>query len=134
MSVSVSSLYLRVPLRKFKRFFSFTNNAKVRSRVYVSGIQPSGVPHLGNYYGFIRQWVNLQNVCDSFVLYTTIINKRNREFLFMRAAFFQTWLCTTVRYTFFLLIPTLALLNFSIIYNLDIVKCSGAKRNDMANS
>jgi tryptophanyl-tRNA synthetase len=26
-----------------------------------SGIQPTGVPHLGNYLGALRQWVGLQN-------------------------------------------------------------------------
>jgi hypothetical protein len=27
-----------------------------------SGIQPTGVPHLGNYLGALREWVKLQNV------------------------------------------------------------------------
>lgn len=26
-----------------------------------SGIQPTGVPHLGNYLGALQQWVKLQN-------------------------------------------------------------------------
>lgn len=30
-------------------------------RVVFSGIQPTGVPHLGNYLGALRPWVNLQN-------------------------------------------------------------------------
>lgn len=30
-------------------------------RVIFSGIQPTGVPHLGNYLGALRQWVKLQN-------------------------------------------------------------------------
>ena len=29
--------------------------------VIFSGIQPTGVPHLGNYLGAIQQWVRLQN-------------------------------------------------------------------------
>lgn len=29
--------------------------------VIFSGIQPTGVPHLGNYLGAIREWVRLQN-------------------------------------------------------------------------
>ena len=29
--------------------------------VIFSGIQPTGVPHLGNYLGALRQWVKLQN-------------------------------------------------------------------------
>ncbi len=30
-------------------------------RVVFSGIQPTGVPHLGNYAGALKQWVNLQH-------------------------------------------------------------------------
>ncbi|KAF2446553.1 Aminoacyl-tRNA synthetase, partial [Karstenula rhodostoma CBS 690.94] len=30
-------------------------------RTIVSGIQPTGVPHLGNYLGALRQWVKLQD-------------------------------------------------------------------------
>lgn len=30
-------------------------------RVIFSGIQPTGVPHLGNYVGALRQWVQLQH-------------------------------------------------------------------------
>ncbi|KIH57240.1 hypothetical protein ANCDUO_12569 [Ancylostoma duodenale] len=29
--------------------------------LYFSGIQPTGVPHLGNYFGFIEPWIQLQN-------------------------------------------------------------------------
>jgi len=29
-----------------------------------SGIQPSGVVHIGNYFGAIKQWVDLQDKCD----------------------------------------------------------------------
>lgn len=36
-----------------------------------SGIQPSGNLHLGNYLGAIRQWVRLQETCDS-VLYSVV--------------------------------------------------------------
>ncbi|MCJ1256589.1 Tryptophan--tRNA ligase, mitochondrial, partial [Lignoscripta atroalba] len=31
------------------------------SQVIFSGIQPTGVPHLGNYLGALHQWVRLQN-------------------------------------------------------------------------
>lgn len=34
--------------------------AALRPRVIFSGIQPTGVPHLGNYAGALRQWVRLQ--------------------------------------------------------------------------
>lgn len=32
-----------------------------RPRTIFSGIQPTGVPHLGNYLGALRQWVRLQD-------------------------------------------------------------------------
>ncbi|KAK4064294.1 uncharacterized protein Triagg1_9090 [Trichoderma aggressivum f. europaeum] len=35
--------------------------SSLRPRVVFSGIQPTGVPHLGNYVGALRQWVNLQH-------------------------------------------------------------------------
>jgi tRNA synthetases class I (W and Y) len=35
-------------------------STKVSRRIIFSGIQPTGVPHLGNYLGAIRPWVQLQ--------------------------------------------------------------------------
>ena len=32
-----------------------------REPVVFSGIQPTGIPHLGNYLGALRPWVELQN-------------------------------------------------------------------------
>lgn len=32
-----------------------------QSRVIFSGIQPTGVPHLGNYVGALKQWVQRQH-------------------------------------------------------------------------
>ncbi|CAO2649403.1 Nn.00g067880.m01.CDS01 [Neocucurbitaria sp. VM-36] len=34
---------------------------QTKKEVIFSGIQPTGVPHLGNYLGALRQWVKLQN-------------------------------------------------------------------------
>ena len=34
-------------------------------RTVFSGIQPTGIPHLGNYLGALRQWVTLQDTADS---------------------------------------------------------------------
>ena len=34
---------------------------KPQSQLVFSGIQPTGVPHLGNYLGALRPWVKLQN-------------------------------------------------------------------------
>jgi tryptophanyl-tRNA synthetase len=36
-----------------------------KRKVIFSGIQPTGVPHLGNYLGALRQWVKLQNDASS---------------------------------------------------------------------
>ncbi len=36
------------------------------SRV-LSGIQPTGIPHLGNYVGALRQWVELQKKYDDVI-------------------------------------------------------------------
>ena len=38
--------------------------AERRKRVF-SGIQPSGVSHIGNYLGAIRNWVSQQETCDN---------------------------------------------------------------------
>ena len=35
--------------------------AHTNDRVIFSGIQPTGVPHIGNYLGALQQWVRLQN-------------------------------------------------------------------------
>ena len=32
--------------------------------IVFSGIQPTGVPHLGNYLGALQQWVQLQTTCS----------------------------------------------------------------------
>lgn len=43
-------------------------------RIVFSGIQPTGVPHLGNYLGALREWVLLQNSAppDSTLLYSIV--------------------------------------------------------------
>ncbi|QIW99155.1 hypothetical protein AMS68_004673 [Peltaster fructicola] len=35
------------------------------SQIIFSGIQPTGVPHLGNYLGALRQWVRLQDSAET---------------------------------------------------------------------
>ena len=40
------------------------SNARARKRVF-SGIQPSGVSHIGNYLGAIRNWVTQQETYDN---------------------------------------------------------------------
>jgi tryptophanyl-tRNA synthetase len=34
-------------------------------KVIFSGIQPTGIPHLGNYLGALQQWVKLQDTATS---------------------------------------------------------------------
>jgi tryptophanyl-tRNA synthetase len=43
-------------------------------RVIFSGIQPTGVPHLGNYVGALRQWASLQRSepADSRLFYSIV--------------------------------------------------------------
>ena len=36
-----------------------------RDSVVFSGIQPTGVPHIGNYLGALRQWVRLQETSST---------------------------------------------------------------------
>jgi len=36
-----------------------------KNKVVLSGIQPTGLPHLGNYLGALRQWVKLQETEDA---------------------------------------------------------------------
>lgn len=51
-------------------------------KVLLSGIQPSGIIHIGNYFGAIKQFVDLQDNYDSFVFIadfhalTTVQNKK----------------------------------------------------------
>ncbi|XP_069744500.1 tryptophan--tRNA ligase, mitochondrial isoform X2 [Narcine bancroftii] len=44
--------------------------SKVANRIF-SGIQPTGIPHLGNYFGAIETWVRLQDEYSS-VLYSIV--------------------------------------------------------------
>jgi len=40
---------------------------KVFSKVFLSGVQPSGKPHIGNYFGEMKQFVDLQNEHEGYV-------------------------------------------------------------------
>ncbi|CAG2249330.1 WARS [Mytilus edulis] len=46
------------------------SSVKLKPRV-LSGIQPTGIPHIGNYLGAIKNWVQLQDQFDD-VLYTIV--------------------------------------------------------------
>ncbi|KAF8191646.1 hypothetical protein K438DRAFT_1675749 [Mycena galopus ATCC 62051] len=51
------------PLRNNSTAIPLTpqNDAIVKPRTIFSGIQPTGIPHLGNYMGALFNWVKLQN-------------------------------------------------------------------------
>lgn len=36
-------------------------------KILVSGVKPTGRPHIGNYFGAMKQWVDLQNEYDSYL-------------------------------------------------------------------
>jgi tryptophanyl-tRNA synthetase len=58
------SRYNLQPLPEFsigRRFLGTNSSEKISDHVIFSGIQPTGVPHLGNYLGALQQWVKLQN-------------------------------------------------------------------------
>jgi len=42
------------------RHFKAWSSSVQKQRVVYSGIQPTGVPHVGNYLGAVKNWVNLQ--------------------------------------------------------------------------
>ncbi|EPS41223.1 hypothetical protein H072_4887 [Dactylellina haptotyla CBS 200.50] len=60
-----------------KRTRSTTTSSATSSthrEVVFSGIQPTGVPHLGNYLGALKQWVDIQNTAspDTTLLYCIV--------------------------------------------------------------
>ncbi|KAH7097249.1 tryptophanyl-tRNA synthetase [Auriculariales sp. MPI-PUGE-AT-0066] len=48
--------------------------ARTTAQVIFSGIQPTGVPHLGNYLGALKNWVDLQNGAhkDDMLIYSVV--------------------------------------------------------------
>ena len=50
---------------KFGTGIRAQSTASSSRKVIFSGIQPTGVPHLGNYLGALRQWVKLQQDADA---------------------------------------------------------------------
>ncbi|KZO92350.1 tryptophanyl-tRNA synthetase [Calocera viscosa TUFC12733] len=56
-----------------RRLYSL-DKQKAKPRVIFSGIQPTGIPHLGNYLGAIQNWVRLQNRAapDDTILYCIV--------------------------------------------------------------
>jgi tryptophanyl-tRNA synthetase len=46
--------------RRFQSTDAAAKTVDTEKRVIFSGIQPTGVPHLGNYLGALRNWIQLQ--------------------------------------------------------------------------
>ncbi|KAF3925065.1 hypothetical protein AA313_de0207477 [Arthrobotrys entomopaga] len=51
-----------------------TATSSTQRQVVFSGIQPTGVPHLGNYLGALKQWVDIQNTAseDTTLVYCVV--------------------------------------------------------------
>lgn len=61
--------------RQWLRYSSTTTEpAPPKETVVFSGIQPTGIPHLGNYLGALRAWVDLQNTSspDTKLIYSIV--------------------------------------------------------------
>jgi tryptophanyl-tRNA synthetase len=48
-------------LQKWGSSLTGQSPSTTSNQTVFSGIQPTGVPHLGNYLGALREWVRLQN-------------------------------------------------------------------------
>ena len=63
-SLSKRSSALSVKLRPWS--YRRSESSRTTSKVIFSGIQPTGVPHVGNYLGALQQWKKLQDeACPS---------------------------------------------------------------------
>jgi tryptophanyl-tRNA synthetase len=56
-----TSVRARTGYVRYDSSLSRPKQADGKRQVIFSGIQPTGVPHLGNYLGALRQWVKLQD-------------------------------------------------------------------------
>lgn len=43
-------------------------NVTINKKILLSGIQPTGAPHIGNYFGAMRQFVNLQSAYETHIM------------------------------------------------------------------
>ncbi|XP_060080077.1 tryptophan--tRNA ligase, mitochondrial-like [Ylistrum balloti] len=73
LSSRFSSKILRSTCRLARRYLCSSisnNNVTFPERVF-SGIQPTGIPHIGNYFGAIKNWVKLQDAHEN-VMYSIV--------------------------------------------------------------
>lgn len=47
---------------------NYDNILHMSNKIFVSGVQPSGKPHIGNYFGAMRQFVDLQNEHEGYII------------------------------------------------------------------
>lgn len=45
-----------------------STTSSIHPTIYFTGIQPTGIPHLGNFFGSIEPWTELQNSVDNGIL------------------------------------------------------------------
>lgn len=61
--------------RRCHRWNSSSPKSPAKEPVIFSGIQPTGVPHLGNYLGALNEWVKLQqNATEGTRLFFSIVD------------------------------------------------------------
>jgi tryptophanyl-tRNA synthetase len=57
----ISSILEHYPSIRHPECRRYNSSSSSKPQIIFSGIQPTGIPHLGNYLGALLQWVNLQN-------------------------------------------------------------------------
>lgn len=60
LAINPSGFLCSVNRSAGRRFITTDATSQSPDHVIFSGIQPTGVPHLGNYLGALQQWVKLQ--------------------------------------------------------------------------
>lgn len=65
---TLSSASISFGLKRSAPIFSIHrgrySSSQTADNVIFSGIQPTGVPHIGNYLGALRQWVQMQTMAE----------------------------------------------------------------------
>lgn len=47
--------------KKFQQYKNLSNSLN-QQKIVFSGIQPTSIPHIGNYFGAVKQWIDLQEI------------------------------------------------------------------------
>ncbi len=63
----------RSPISPIQQRFNSTSPSSTPQTIF-SGIQPTGIPHLGNYLGALQNWVKLQDIAklNTNLLYSVV--------------------------------------------------------------